>query len=145
MKIVIQRVKKSSVTINGQIKGQIEKGLLLLIGIGKGDTKQMVDALAQKIVKLRIFADDQGKTNLSVTDISGEILAVSQFTLYADCKKGNRPNFLQAALPEEANQLYTYFLEALKRYEIPVKSGEFGADMEVSLVNDGPFTVILEE
>ncbi|MDF2800947.1 MAG: D-tyrosyl-tRNA(Tyr) deacylase [Anaerocolumna sp.] len=145
MRIVIQRVKRSSVTIDGKIKGQIEKGLLLLIGIGKGDTRQMVDALAQKIVKLRIFADEQGKTNLSVKDIGGEILAVSQFTLYADCKKGNRPNFLQAALPEEANQLYNYFIEAMKKYEINVESGEFGADMEVSILNDGPFTVILEE
>jgi len=145
MRIVIQRVKRSSVTIDGKIKGQIEKGLLLLIGIGKGDTRQMVDALAQKIVKLRIFADEQGKTNLSVMDIGGEILAVSQFTLYADCKKGNRPNFLQAALPEEANQLYNYFIEAMKKYEINVESGEFGADMEVSILNDGPFTVILEE
>lgn len=145
MKIVIQRVKEASVTIEGQITGRIEKGLLLLIGIGKGDTTQMADAMAQKIIKLRIFADDQGKTNLSVTDIKGEILAVSQFTLYADCKKGNRPNFLQAALPDEANQLYNYFLGALKKYEIKVESGEFGADMEVSLLNDGPFTVILEE
>jgi len=145
MRIVIQRVKRSSVTIDGKIRGQIEKGLLLLIGIGKGDTRQMVDALAQKIVKLRIFADEQGKTNLSVMDIGGEILAVSQFTLYADCKKGNRPNFLQAALPEEANQLYNYFIEAMKKYEINVESGEFGADMEVSILNDGPFTVILEE
>jgi D-aminoacyl-tRNA deacylase len=145
MKIVIQRVKKASVTIDGHVKGEIEKGLLLLIGIGKGDTVQMVDSMTQKIMKLRIFADEQGKTNLSVTDIKGEILAVSQFTLYADCKKGNRPNFLQAAMPDEANRLYNYFVEKLKNYEIKVESGEFGADMEVSLLNDGPFTVILEE
>lgn len=145
MRIVIQRVKTASVTVDGYIKGQINEGLLLLIGIGKGDTKEIADALAQKIVKLRIFADDQGKTNLSVTDINGQILAVSQFTLYADCKKGNRPNFLQAALPEEANQLYIYFIEALKKHGMKVESGEFGADMEVRLLNDGPFTVILEE
>lgn len=145
MKVVIQRVKKSSVSINGQIKGQIKEGLLLLIGVGKGDTIQTVETLVQKIVKLRIFADDQGKTNLSVTDIGGEILVVSQFTLYADCKKGNRPNFLQAALPDEANDLYNYFIEVLEKCEIPVESGEFGADMEVSLINDGPFTIILEE
>ncbi|MFV0343980.1 MAG: D-aminoacyl-tRNA deacylase [Anaerocolumna sp.] len=145
MKIVIQRVKNSSVVIDGEVKGKIDGGLLLLIGIGKGDTKEKVDTLAQKIMKLRIFADEQGKTNLSVTDIGGQILAVSQFTLYADCKKGNRPNFLQAALPGEANDLYDYFIEVLKGYEIVVESGEFGADMEVSLVNDGPFTIILEE
>lgn len=145
MKVVIQRVKKASVTISGQVKGQINKGLLLFIGVGKEDTVQRVESFVDKIMKLRIFADEEGKTNLSVKDVQGEILAISQFTLYADCKKGNRPNFLQAAGPEEANKLYEYFLERLKQYEVNIECGEFGADMEVSLVNDGPFTVILEE
>lgn len=145
MKIVIQRVKQASVTVEGTCIGKIGKGLLLLVGIGKGDTKAVIHKFVDKIIKLRIFMDEQGKTNLSLLDIQGEILAVSQFTLYADCKKGNRPNFLQAADPDTARELYEYFLELCKNRLGKAEAGEFGADMQVELINDGPFTVVLED
>lgn len=145
MKVVIQRVKRASVTVDNKVIGSIERGLLLLIGIGKADTKEVVDKYLDKIVKMRIFADNEGKTNLSLSDVNGEILAVSQFTLYADCKKGNRPNFLMAANPDKGRELYDYFLEECRKRILKVEAGEFGADMEVSLLNDGPFTIVLDE
>lgn len=145
MKLVIQRVKHASVTVEGKCLGKIGKGLLLLIGIGKEDTKEVIEKYVDKVIKMRIFEDEQGKTNLSLSDVEGEILAISQFTLYADCKKGNRPNFLQAAGPEKANELYQYFLELCMQRIGKVECGEFGADMKVDLLNDGPFTVVLDE
>ncbi len=145
MRIVIQRVKQASVTVEGTCIGQIGKGLLLFIGIGREDTKAIVDKYINKIIKLRIFADEQGKTNLSLLDIRGEVLAISQFTLYADCKKGNRPNFLQAAGPDQAVELYHYFLEECKKRLGKAEAGEFGADMMVESVNDGPFTIVLDD
>ncbi|MDF2541927.1 MAG: hypothetical protein K0S47_1645 [Herbinix sp.] len=145
MRIVVQRVKEAKVTIEDRTVGSIGKGLLLLIGVGQDDTKELTDRYIDKIIKLRIFADEQGKTNLSLQDVGGEVLVVSQFTLYADCKKGNRPSFTSAADPKKANELYEYFLIAIKERLGNVEKGEFGADMQVSLVNDGPFTVILGE
>ncbi|QHQ60065.1 D-tyrosyl-tRNA(Tyr) deacylase [Anaerocolumna sedimenticola] len=145
MRIVIQRVTQASVTVDGNCIGRIGKGLLLLIGIGKEDTKEVIDKYIDKLLKLRIFADEQGKTNLSLSDIKGEVLAVSQFTLYADCKKGNRPNFLQAADPIKAGELYLYFLKRCKEILGKVEAGEFGADMQVDLINDGPFTIVLDD
>ena len=131
MRVVIQRVKQASVTVEGSCVGKIGKGLLLLVGIGRDDTQAVVDKYIDKIIKLRIFADEQGKTNLSLLDIQGELLAVSQFTLYADCKKGNRPNFLLAADPDKARELYEYFLSSCKNRLGKVEAGEFGAEMQV--------------
>ncbi len=145
MKVVIQRVKQASVTVKGTCIGKIGKGLLLFVGIGREDTKAVIDKYVDKIIKLRIFADEQDKINLSLKDIQGEVLAISQFTLYADCKKGNRPNFLQAAEPAKAEELYQYFLEALRLKLGKAEAGEFGADMQVELINDGPFTVVLDD
>lgn len=142
MKIVIQRVKQASVKVEEKIIGKINQGLLVFLGVGDGDNKIMVDRYVDKLIKLRIFADENEKTNLSIQDISGEILVVSQFTLYADCKKGNRPSFTNAASPELANELYEYFKEQVKNKFGSVESGEFGADMKIELVNDGPFTII---
>ena len=144
MKIVIQRVKQASVKVEEKIIGKINQGLLVFLGVGDGDNKIMVDRYVDKLIKLRIFADENDKTNLSIQDISGEILVVSQFTLYADCKKGNRPSFTNAASPELANELYEYFKEQVKNKFGSVECGEFGADMKVNLVNDGPFTLVLE-
>lgn len=145
MRVVIQRVKQASVTVDGSCVGKIGKGLLLFVGIGRDDTQAVVDKYIDKIIKLRIFADEQGKTNLSLLDIQGELLAVSQFTLYADCKKGNRPNFLMAADPDKARELYEYFLSSCKNRLGKAEAGEFGAEMQVELVNDGPFTIVLED
>ena len=144
MKIVLQRVKNASVSVDGKIIGDIGKGYLALLGVSNTDTKEIADKLSDKISKLRIFEDENGKTNLSASDVGGEILIVSQFTLYADCKKGNRPSFTNAGSPELANELYEYFIEICKPKFKKVAHGEFGADMQVSLVNDGPFTVILD-
>lgn len=142
MKLVIQRVKEAKVCVEGNITGSINKGLLVLLGVGAEDTKEMVDKYVEKLVKLRIFADADGKTNLSVRDVNGQILVVSQFTLYADCKKGNRPSFVGAGSPELGNLLYEYFCEKVKEKMGSVEVGEFGADMKVSLINDGPFTIV---
>lgn len=142
MKIVIQRVKEASVVVDDNTTGSINQGLLVLLGVGNEDTKEMVDKYVDKLVKLRIFADSLGKTNLSVQDVNGEILVVSQFTLYADCKKGNRPSFVNAGSPELGNELYEYFCEKVKEKMGSVQVGEFGADMKVSLINDGPFTIV---
>ncbi|MGN0649251.1 MAG: D-aminoacyl-tRNA deacylase [Oscillospiraceae bacterium] len=144
MRLVIQCVDHASVTVDGKVCGRIGKGFLVLLGVGLDDTEEDAERLSAKLIKLRIFQDENGKTNLSLKDIGGELLIISQFTLYADCTKGNRPNFLLAKKPDEANRLYEYFCELCSR-EVPVvEKGIFGADMKVELLNDGPFTIILE-
>lgn len=144
MRIVVQRVTKASVSVEGNVVGQINVGFLVLLGVGAEDTEKECERLSRKLIDLRIFADENGKTNLSLKDVGGELLIISQFTLYADCRKGNRPSFIQAKEPTEAERLYEYFCELCAR-EIPkVEMGVFGADMSVELTNDGPFTVILE-
>lgn len=144
MKLVIQRCENASVSVDGKTVGQIDRGFLVLLGIGQQDTETECDRLAAKMTSLRIFSDENGKTNLSLKDVGGSLLVISQFTLYADTHKGHRPNFLQAMEPVEAKRLYEYFVEVCRR-EIPnVQTGEFGAEMKVSLLNDGPFTIILE-
>lgn len=146
MKLVIQRVKnaKVEVEVEGNIVGKIGKGFLVLVGITHTDTKKEADYLVKKLCKLRIFEDENGKMNLGLKDVGGELLIISQFTLYADCSEGNRPSFVNAAKPEMANVLYEYFCEECKKNEIKVEKGIFGADMKVSLLNDGPVTIILE-
>ncbi|MBQ8623961.1 MAG: D-tyrosyl-tRNA(Tyr) deacylase [Oscillospiraceae bacterium] len=144
MKAVVQRVTRASVSVDGEIVGKIGKGYLVLLGVGEGDDKPECDRLAAKLVKLRIFEDCNGKTNLSICDVGGEMLIVSQFTLYADCSHGNRPSFTNAAKPDVANELYEYFCKKVSEAGINVQKGIFGADMKVDLLNDGPFTVILE-
>lgn len=141
MRIVIQRVNQASVCVDGQITGKIQKGYLVLLGVAQGDTKQMVDKYVEKLGKLRIFPDEQGKTNCSIKDVDGQVLVASQFTLYADCKKGNRPSFTKAGSPALAEELYEYFLEKCRQTFGHVECGIFGADMKVSLENDGPFTI----
>ena len=145
MRIVIQRVSEAEVKVEGRITGRIGRGFLILLGVGKEDTKELSDKYLDKIMKLRIFPDEKGKTNLSLAEVGGEILVVSQFTLYADCRKGNRPDFIHAAGAGLAQELYEYFLNQIKQRLGKVEAGEFGADMKVSLVNDGPFTIILDE
>lgn len=144
MKIVVQRVSQSSVAVEGKIVGEIGYGLMLLIGIQQDDEKEDADVLVQKILKLRIFSDEQGKLNRSIIDINGEILCISQFTLIADYKKGNRPSFIEAAKPEKAIPLFEYVKEKLSESGIKVQSGIFGADMKVSLLNDGPVTIVMD-
>jgi len=144
MKFVIQRVNHAKVEIEGRVSGEIEKGLLVFIGIGLEDDEKIADKFLQKLMKLRIFADENGKTNLSLDDVGGELLLISQFTLYANCKKGNRPSFIDAGAPDEANALYEYIIERCKERVNVVERGEFGADMKVSLLNDGPFTIVLD-
>ena len=142
MKIVIQRVQSASVAIEDSTVGTIKQGLLLLVGVGPEDTKEDLDYAVRKIINMRIFSDEEGKINRSIEDVGGEVLVVSQFTLYADCKKGNRPSFTQAGSPAEAERLYEYFLEECRKEFGKVEHGIFGAEMKVSLENDGPFTVI---
>jgi D-tyrosyl-tRNA(Tyr) deacylase len=144
MKIVLQRVTHASVTVDGETVGAIEKGFLLLLGVADSDTREIADKLVDKISKLRIFEDENGKTNLSLADAAGEVLVVSQFTLYADCKKGNRPSFAKAGKPETARTLYEYVVERFKEKFGRVEHGSFGAHMEVELSNDGPFTLVLD-
>lgn len=144
MKAVLQRVTNAEVKVDGETTGKIGEGLLILLGVGPNDTTENADALIKKICNLRIFRDENDKMNLSVKDIDGEILVVSQFTLYADCAKGNRPSFVDAAPPEKANELYEYFKEKCKLEVKNVQCGVFGADMKVSLLNNGPVTIILE-
>lgn len=144
MKFVIQRVKTASVTVDNIITGKIDKGFLVLIGITDSDTKEIADAMVKKLINLRIFKDEKDKMNLSLKDINGSLLLVSQFTLYADCSHGNRPSFISAAKPDFANELYEYIISECQKYDVPVETGEFGADMKVSLLNDGPVTVILD-
>ncbi|MCO4538545.1 D-tyrosyl-tRNA(Tyr) deacylase [Streptococcus infantarius subsp. infantarius] len=143
MKVVIQRVKEAQVTIDDELVGDINRGLLLLVGVGPDDEQEDLDYAVRKITNMRIFSDDMGKMNLSVQDIKGSILSVSQFTLFADTKKGNRPAFTGAAKPDKAEKMYLDFNEALTQF-VPVETGVFGADMQVSLVNDGPVTIILD-
>lgn len=144
MRLVIQRVEKASVSVEGKVAGAINGGLLVLMGAGSGDTDLDCEKLSKKLLGLRIFSDENGKTNLSLSDVHGELLVISQFTLYADCHKGNRPNFLQAMEPVEAERLYEYFCSLCSESVPNVQKGVFGAEMRVELVNDGPFTVILE-
>lgn len=144
MRFVIQRVRHASVTIDGEVRGKIGKGFMVLIGIGADDTKEIADKLVRKLVNMRIFEDSEGRTNLGLKDVEGGLLLISQFTLYADCKKGNRPSFTKAGPPALAEPLVEYIIDECKK-EIPVvEQGEFGADMKVELLNDGPFTVILD-
>ena len=145
MKFVIQRVLNSSVKVEGETIGSIGKGFMVLIGVADTDTKEIADKLVDKMIKLRIFEDSEGKTNLSLSDVGGELLLVSQFTLYADCKKGNRPSFIKAGKPDFANEMYEYIISKCKTYDgLKVERGKFGADMKVELVNDGPFTIVLD-
>lgn len=144
MKFVIQRVTSASVTVEQKIIGEIQKGFLVLIGVSHDDTKEIADKLVKKLVGLRIFEDENGKTNLSLNDVDGELLLVSQFTLYANCKKGYRPSFTDAGDPDKANELYEYIIEECKKSIPVVEKGSFGADMKVALVNDGPFTIVLD-
>ena len=143
MRAVVTRVSSASVTIDGAVRGAIEKGYLVLLGVGPQDTEAVCDKLAEKICNLRIFEDENGKMNLNLEQVGGALLVVSQFTLYADCHKGNRPSFVRAGAPDKANRLYEYFVERCKQYVPKVEHGSFGADMKVELFNDGPFTLVL--
>ena len=145
MKLVVQRVKEAKVEVNNEIIGNIKQGFLVLLGITHNDTKETADYLVKKLCKLRVFSDVEGKMNLALNDINGELLIVSQFTLYADCSSGNRPSFINAAKPEQAEELYEYFCEQCEQNNIKVAKGIFGADMKVSLLNDGPVTIIMEK
>lgn len=144
MRFVIQRVTEASVTIDGEISGKIGKGYLVLIGVADTDTKEIADKMIRKMIGLRIFEDEQGKTNLSLADVDGGLLLVSQFTLYANCKRGNRPSFIEAGKPDMANEMYEYIIEKCRESVNEVQTGEFGADMKVQLLNDGPFTILLD-
>lgn len=144
MKFLIQRVNHAEVTVDGEVKGAIQKGLLVFIGVSGSDTKEIADKYVKKLINLRIFEDEQGKTNLSLKDVNGQLLVISQFTLYANCKKGNRPSFIDAGNPKMADELYEYIIEECKKQVPVVEKGVFGAEMKVSLENDGPFTIILD-
>lgn len=144
MKFLIQRVKNASVKVDGETVGAIGHGLLVFVGVSNEDNKQIADKMIDKLTKLRIFDDADGKTNLSISDVSGDFLVISQFTLYADCKKGNRPSFVNAGKPDMANELYEYTLSEIEKKGFNVQHGIFGADMKVELLNDGPFTIILD-
>ena len=144
MKFVIQRVNHASVKVDGNVVGKIDKGYMVLIGISENDTKEIADKMIKKMIGLRIFEDENGKTHISLKDVSGELLLISQFTLYADCKKGNRPSFINAGKPDMANEMYEYIIEQCKKAISVVEKGIFGADMKVSLENDGPFTIVLD-
>lgn len=144
MKFVIQRVLESSVTVDGETIGSIGKGFMVLIGVGKEDTKETADKMVKKLIGMRIFEDENGKTNLPLADVGGSMLLISQFTLYANCKKGNRPSFIESGDPKEAEKLYEYIIESCKAQVPVVERGRFGADMKVSLINDGPFTIVLD-
>lgn len=144
MRFVIQRVTESSVKVDGKVIGQIGKGFMVLIGVADSDTKEIADKMVKKMTGLRIFEDEEGKTNLSLDAVGGELLLISQFTLYANCKKGNRPSFVEAGKPDMAEELYEYIIRKCKEQIPVVERGMFGADMKVSLVNDGPFTIVLD-
>lgn len=145
MRVVVQRCSRAEVRIDGVTVGQIGKGFVLLVGITDGDTKAQADLLAKKVAQMRVFEDVEGKMNLSLKDVDGDVLSISQFTLYADCKKGNRPSFIRAARPETASPLYDYFNARLRsEYGLKVETGRFGADMKVDFINDGPVTILLD-
>lgn len=144
MKFVIQRVSNASVCVDGEKKGEIGKGFMVLIGVSNSDTKEVADKMVKKMTGLRIFEDENGKTNLALADVGGELLLISQFTLYANCKKGNRPSFIEAGAPDHAEALYEYIIAKCRECIPVVEKGVFGADMKVSLTNDGPFTVVLD-
>lgn len=145
MRAVLQRVTRASVTVDGEVLGKIGKGFMILLGVENSDTEEITDKMADKICKLRIFEDENGKTNCSLKDVDGELLLVSQFTLYASCRKGNRPSFTQAGDPKKAEELYEYIIKECNKEIDVVQTGIFGAHMEVALINDGPFTVVLED
>ncbi len=144
MRFVIQRVTESKVEVDGKVIGQIGKGFMVLVGVSDTDTKEIADKMVKKLVGMRIFEDENGKTNLSLDAVGGELLLISQFTLYANCKRGNRPSFIEAGAPDMANEMYEYIIAKCKESVEVVERGEFGADMKVSLVNDGPFTILLD-
>lgn len=144
MRFVIQRVRHASVAVEGEVIGQIEKGFLVLIGVSREDSKETADKMMRKLLNMRIFEDEQGKTNLALKDVEGQLLMISQFTLYANCKKGNRPSFIEAGAPDMANELYEYCVSLAKDAGFYTQTGSFGADMKVELLNDGPFTIILD-
>ena len=144
MRFIIQRVREASVTVNGQIRGEIKKGYMVLIGVADSDTEEIADKMIRKMINLRIFEDENGKTNLALKDVGGALLLISQFTLYADCRKGNRPSFIRAGKPEPSKALYDYIIKKCRETVPVVEEGEFGADMKVALVNDGPFTIVLD-
>ena len=144
MRFVIQRVKEASVRVDKEVIGEIKTGYLVLIGVAESDTEQVADRMIKKMIGLRIFEDENGKTNLSLADVGGGLLLVSQFTLYANCRKGNRPSFIEAGNPDKANALYEYVIRECKKSVPEVQTGSFGAEMEVSLINDGPFTILLD-
>lgn len=144
MRVVLQRVTHAAVSIDETVVGSIQKGFFILLGVSDEDTEETADKMADKICKLRIFEDENGKTNLALSDVGGELLVVSQFTLYADCKKGNRPSFIGAGEPEEANRLYEYFMNRCRTHVEKVEHGRFGAEMKIDLENDGPFTLMLD-
>ncbi|MCI5918300.1 MAG: D-aminoacyl-tRNA deacylase [Roseburia sp.] len=144
MRYVIQRVTNASCTVDGRVTGEIEKGFLVFIGVSDTDTKEIADKMTKKLLGMRIFEDENGKTNLSLKDVNGSLLLISQFTLYADCKKGNRPSFTKAGKPDHANELYEYMIDLCKNEISNVQTGIFGADMKIQLLNDGPFTILLD-
>ena len=144
MKFVIQRVKNASCTVDNEIIGEIQQGFCVFIGVSNEDTTEIADKMIKKLIGMRIFEDENGKTNLSLADVDGSLLLISQFTLYADCKKGNRPSFTNAGNPELANSLYEYIIKKCKEQVLNVQTGSFGADMKISLLNDGPFTIVLD-
>lgn len=144
MKFVVQRVTHASVTVDGQVSGKIDRGYMVLIGVADEDTKETADKMVKKLLGLRIFEDENGKTNLDLKTMGGALLLISQFTLYADCRKGNRPSFIRAGKPEMASEMYEYIIAKCKEQVPVVERGEFGADMKVELLNDGPFTIILD-
>lgn len=144
MRFVIQRAREASVTVDGEVIGKIDKGFVVLIGISNDDTKEIADKLIKKLIGMRIFSDEEGKINLSLENVGGGLLLVSQFTLYADCKKGNRPSFVNAGAPDMANEMYEYIVSECRKKIDVVETGSFGAHMDVRLLNDGPFTIILD-
>lgn len=144
MKFVIQRVKNASCTVDNQVIGEIQKGFCVFIGVSNEDNTEIADKMIKKLIGMRIFEDENGKTNLALADVDGSLLLISQFTLYADCKKGNRPSFTNAGNPELANRLYEYIIDKCKEQISNVQTGSFGADMKIALLNDGPFTIILD-
>ena len=144
MRFVVQRVAESEVKVDGEVLGKIGKGFMVLIGVSNSDTKEIADKMIKKMLGLRIFEDENGKTNLSLETVGGELLLISQFTLYANCKKGNRPSFIEAGAPDMASEMYEYIISKCKEQVPVVERGRFGADMKVSLINDGPFTILLD-